>query len=289
MLGSLLLLSALTLSPAQSGGLALTSVRNTYGELGGTRAEGKLLPGDILFVGFDIENIIISDEGQVTYEMAMEVLDKNNKPIFKQEPAKKTDFVPLGGSKLPARAFITIGLDQEPGSYTLKMTVTDLGKNAAKDSTKSFTKSFEVAKRDFGIVAVYTSVDERGLIAAPTTGIVGQSVFVQFGVVSFDRKVPPADPKAAKPAKDAKPTPQPDVTFEMVTLDSRGAPTMAKPVQYRLSGTDVVKETDQSFSMRFMLPMTRAGKYTVRLKAIDNHTKKESSFDMPITIVEPGN
>ncbi len=282
MLGSCLLVAALALSPGQATGLKLSNVRNTYGELGGTRPEGKFLPGDVFFVGFDIENISINDEGQVQYEMTMEVLDKNAKPIFKQEPAKKTDFVPLGGSKLPARAFITVGLDQEPGAYTMKLTVKDLGKNAAKDNAATLTKTFEVAKKDFGIVAVYTSVDDRGAHPAPTTGIVGQSIYVQFGVVSFERAVPKAvDPKAPKAA------PQPDMTFEMVTLDSFGKPTMGKPVVYKLATE--VRQEDQGFTMRFLLPMTRAGKFTVRLKATDNIAKKESTFDLPVTVVEGGN
>lgn len=283
MLGSIFLVAALALSPAQSGGLKLSNVRNTYGELGGTRPEGKFLPGDVFFVGFDIENISINDEGQVQYEMAMEVLDKNSKPIFKQEPAKKTDFVPLGGSKLPARAFITIGIDQEPGTYTLKLTVKDLGKNAGKDNTQTLTKNFEVAKKDFGIVAVYTSVDDRGADPAPTTGIVGQSIYVQFGVVSFERAAPKADPKLTAP----KAVPQPDLTFEMLTLDSFGKPTIGKPIVYKLATE--VKETDQGFTMRFLLPMTRSGKFTVRLKATDNISKKESTFDLPVTVVESGN
>jgi hypothetical protein len=283
MLGSCLLVAALALAPGQAGGLKLTNVRNTYGELGGTRPEGKFLPGDVFFVGFDIENISISDEGQVQYEMAMEVLDKNAKPIFKQEPAKKTDFVPLGGSKLPARAFITIGLDQEPGTYSLKLTVKDLGKNAAKDNAQTFTRNFEVTKKDFGIVAVYTSVDDRGAHPAPTTGIVGQSIYVQFGVVAFERAVPKADPKSTAP----KAAPQPDMTFEMQTLDSFGKPTIAKPIVYKLATE--VRQEDQGFTMRFLLPMTRAGKFTVRLKATDNLTKKESSFDLPVTVVEGGN
>jgi hypothetical protein len=283
MLGSYLLVAALALAPGQAGGLKLTNVRNTYGELGGTRPDGKFLPGDVFFVAFDIENISVSDEGQVQYEMAMEVLDKNAKPIFKQEPAKKTDFVPLGGSKLPARAFITVGLDQEPGTYSLKLTVRDLGKNAPKENAASLTKTFEVAKKEFGIVAVYTSVDDRGAHPAPTTGIVGQSIYVQFGVVAFERAAPkPVDPKAPAP----KGGPQPDMTFEMQTLDSFGKPTVAKPIVYKLATE--VRQEDQGFTMRFLLPMTRAGKFTVRLKATDNLAKKESTFDLPVTIVESG-
>ncbi len=283
MFSSIVLITALTLAPQQAGGLKLSNVRNTYGELGGTRPETPFLPGDVFFIGFDIENIMINDEGQVAYEMAMEVLDKNNKPIFKQDPAKKTDFVPLGGAKLPARAFITIGIDQEPGTYTLKLTVTDLGKNAPKNSTQTLTKTFEVAKKEFGIVAVYTSVDDRGAHPAPTTGIVGQSIYVQFGVVAFERAAVKVDPKL--PAQ--KIAPQPDMTFEMQTLDAYGKPTVPKPIVYKLATE--VREQEQGFTMRFLLPMTRTGKFIVRLKAKDNLAKKESTFDLPVTIVESGN
>lgn len=283
MLGSIFLVAALALSPAQAGGLKLSNVRNTYGELGGTRPEGKFLPGDVFFVGFDIENLAINDEGQVVYEMVMEVLDKNSKPLFQQEPSKKTDVIPLGGSKLPARAFINVGLDQEPGTYTMKITVKDLGKAAAKNNSQTLTKTFDVAKKDFGIVAVRTTVDERGAHPAPTTGIVGQAMFVQFGTVGFDRAAPKADPKA--PA--VKGAAQPDMTFEMQVLDSFGKPTNAKPTVYKL--TTEISEQDLGVTIRFYLPMTRSGKFTVRLKATDNISKKESTFDLPVAVVESGN
>jgi len=273
MFPSLLMMSALALTPGQgAGGLQLTNVRNTYGELGGTRPEGKLLPGDVLFVGFDIEGIAVTPEGYVDYTMAMEVTDKANKAIFKQDPAQKKDYMPLGGNKLPARAYVTIGLDQQPGEYTLKLVVTDNG-NAAKPN-QTLTRKFEVSPAAFGVVAVYTSVDERGAIPAPTTGAVGQSVFVQFGVVGFDRASDPKDPKKAK---------QPNVTMEMLALDEKGQPTLQKPLSYSMEAG--VDEKDGGFTMRFLLPMTRAGKYTVRLKATDNLSKKTATFDLPITVV----
>jgi hypothetical protein len=273
MVPTLLMLSALGLAPAQAG-LQLTNVRNTYGELGGTRPEGKLLPGDVLFVGFDIEGITVAADGHVDYTMAMEVLDKANKPIFKQDPAQKKDFLPLGGNKLPARAFVTIGLDQQPGEYTLKLTVTDNGSKASQ----TLSRKFEVAPPQFGIVAVYTSVNEQGSIPASTTGTIGQSVFVQFGVVGFDR---------AKDPKDAKKPGQPNVTIEMTPLDEKGQPTLQKPLAYTMDAG--VDEKEGGFTMRFLLPLTRIGKYTVRLKATDNLSKKTASFDLPVTVVPPGN
>ena len=144
MWASALLVTSLLLAPAQGTGtgLQLSNVRNTYGELGGTRPDGKFLPGDVVFIGFDIDGITVDDQGRVQYRMAMEVIDKNNKPIFKQDPSDKVDFVPLGGKKLPARAFVTIGLDQEPGMYTLKLVVTD----TASKATQTLSKPFEVTK-----------------------------------------------------------------------------------------------------------------------------------------------
>jgi hypothetical protein len=269
------LLAALTLAPAQApkqppaaGGLTLTNVRNTYGELGGTRAEGPFLPGDVLFVGFDIEGIAIDAAGRAKYTMAMEVVDKDGKSIFKQDPAEKSDFVPLGGTKLPARAFVTVGLEQAPGPYTLKVTVTD----QATKATKVLDRKFEVKPREFGLVAVYTSVDPQGQFPAPTTGVIGQSVFVQFGVVGF--------------ARDTK-TKQPNVVIEMVPVDEQGKPTMQQPNVYTQDAGIDPKEL--GFSVRFLLPMTRTGKFTVKLKATDKVSGKTATFDLPIAVVPPAN
>jgi hypothetical protein len=273
------LVAALALAPAQAptqpkpaepaaGGLNLTNVRNTYGELGGTRADTSFLPGDVLFVAFDIEGITIDPAGRTKYTMAMEVVDKDGKTIFKNDPAEKSDFAPLGGTKLPARAFVTVGLEQPPGQYTLKVTVTDL----ANKASKTLERKFEVKPKDFGVVAVYTSADPQGQYPAPTTGVVSQSVWVQFGVVGFAR-----DPK----------TKQPNVTVEMLTVDEQGKPTVPQPNVYTQdTGID---PKDQGFTLRFLLPMTRDGKFTVRLKAADKVSGKTASFDLPVAVVKPAN
>ena len=96
------LLAALALAPAQAGELTLSEVRTTFGELGAKRSDTEFLPGDVMFIAFDIEGISIDKEGKVSYSMAMEAVDEKDKPFFRQEPVKKTDFVPFGGGKLPA-------------------------------------------------------------------------------------------------------------------------------------------------------------------------------------------
>lgn len=261
-----LALAALTLSPSQGGEVKLTNVRMTIGELGAPRAGTKLLPGDVLFIGYDITGLAVDPDGTAKYSMAMEVQDAAGKAIFKQDPRDLTDFVPLRGNVIPARAFITIGLDQDAGAYTCKITVTD-PKTKAKDT---LTAKFEVLKRDFGIVAVFTSHDERGAFSAPTTGVAGQTIFIQFSVASFQR--------------DAK-TKQPNVEFEFQILDEKGTPTLAKPRTHIQDGG--VDEKEGAFAMRFPVFMSRPGKFTVRITANDKVANKKATYELPLNVLQP--
>jgi hypothetical protein len=263
-----LALAALAATPAQGGELKLTNVRMTIGELGATRPTTKLIPGDVLFIGYDITGLGVEPDGVAKYKMAMEVLDGAGKPIFKQDPRELIDFIPLRGNSIPARAFITIGLDQEPGNYTCRIKVED---PKAKGREDTLTVKFEVTKRDFGIVAVYATYDERGAVSAPTTGVVGQTIFVQFSVASFAR-----DPKSK----------QPNVEFEFQILDEKGTPTLEKPRTHIQDGG--VDEKEGAFAMRFPLFMSRPGKYTVRITARDKVANKVATYELPVNVL-PGN
>jgi hypothetical protein len=267
---STLALSAALLSPAQPAALQLNNVRMTVGELGPPRKDSKLPPGDILFIAFDITGLTVEPDGTAKYTMAMEVTDAAGKAIFKQDPRELSDFVPLGGSRLPARAFITIGLDQDAGSYACKITVTDPKTKASN----SLSVKFEVLKRDFGVVAVFTTYDEPGAISAPTSGIVGQTIFVQFSVASFQRvAVTQGDVKSM----------QPNVEFLFEVLDEKGQPTLVKPRKHvQNSGVD---EKVGAFGMRFPLFMTRPGKFTFRVTATDKVANKKSVYDLPFTVL----
>lgn len=259
-----LALAALTAAPAQGGELKLTSIRMTVGELGATRTNTKIIPGDVLFVAYDINGLSIDDDGLAKYRMAMEVKDAEGKPVFEQKPRDLVDFIPLRGTTIPGRAFITLGLDQGPGNYTCTVTVED-PKTKAKDM---LTMKFAVQKPDFGIVAVYTTHDERGAISAPTTGVVGQTVFIQFSVAKFVR--------------DTK-TKQPNVEFEFQILDDKNAPTLPKPRKHvQDSGVD---EKDGAFAMRFPFFMSRPGKFTMKITAKDKVGNKEATYEVPVTVL----
>jgi hypothetical protein len=261
-------LAALTVSPAQGGELKLTNVRLTIGELGPARPSAKFLPGDLVFVGYDINGLSIEPNGDATYKMAMEVFDGTGKSIFKQAASERKESFPLRGNLIPARAFVTLGLDFEPGNYTCKITVED-PKTKASDT---LTAKFEVLKRDFGIVAVYTSHDLGGRLSAPATGLVGQTTFIQFSVTGFQR-----DPKFK----------QPNVHFTFQVLDDKGNAILGKPQQHFQDdkALDRIDENFGAFGMRFMLFMSRPGKFTVQLTAEDKLANKKSVYELPVTVL----
>lgn len=262
-----LTLAALAAVPAQGGSLKLTNIRLTVGELGPTRPNAKFLPGDILFFAFDMNGLAVDNDGITKFKMETKVLDSNGKVHFKKDPQELGQFAPLRGNTIPARAYILMGLDQDPGNYVLEITVED-PKTKAKDTVST---KFEVLKRDFGIVNVYASYDEGGAISAPTQGIVGQTIYAQFTVASFQR-----DPK----------TKQPKIELQYQILDEKGTPTLPEPLKDLHERA--VDEKDGIISARFPLFLNRPGKFTFRVIATDKVANKKSTYDLPVTIL-PGN
>jgi hypothetical protein len=258
------LLAALTLTPAQAPQLNLTNIRTTHGLMGPTRADNKLLPGDVFFVAFDIENVKVDDNGEVLYSMGMEVLDSKNKAQFKQDPRDLTALNSLGGQRLPAFAHVETGFDQPPGEYTLKLTVTD---RAAKAS-KSFERKFEVLPLSFGLIQFRISSDVEGQMPVPPVGVAGQSIYINWVVVGFQRGS----------------NNQPKLATEMRLLDDKDQPTLAKPFTGEVT-KNVSKEV-LGIPMQFLVTLNRPGKFTAKVKVTDQVSKKTAELSFPIVVLE---
>lgn len=256
---------ALTSGLGQADGLTITNVRATNGFLGAERANMKTLPGDTLFLAFDIEGIKVDETGKVRYNMSMQVTDSKDKVIYGQEPRDLEAFNTLGSSRLPAFTFVDIGFNQPSGEYTVKVTVRDLSTKA----TQSMTRKFEILEKDFGLVRLATSYDPNGNIPAPPGGVTGQTLTVNFAAVGFDRR------------KNEK---QPDVSVEMRVLDEAGKPTVEKPFTGAVNKD--VPENAVGIPMSFLLALNRPGKFTVELNAVDNVNKKTAKLTLPITVME---
>lgn len=253
----------LTVTPGEASELRLSNIRPTYGLLGSERLESKLLPGDVFFVTFDIDGLKVDKSGTMLYTMWMEVRDSKEKVVFKGEPQDLDAPVPLGGHSLPGFAHVDLSRDMAPGDYTLKVTVTD----RATRVSKFFEKKFEVLRPTFGLIQLKMAYDRDGQTPAPHIGVAGQSFWVNFNAVNFER------------GGDKNPS----IDFEMRVFDERGKPTLDTPIGGGIS------ELPREFSYaptQFWLPLNRSGKFTIKLKATDNIGKKTAELSFPITVYD---
>jgi hypothetical protein len=265
MLTTAALLISLTAAPARADGLALSGTRLTQGVLGPTREDNKYLPGDSVFVAFDLDNLAVDDEGRVRYSTAIEVADAKGKSIFKQPAKDRSAVTSLGGGKMPAFAQVDVGLDSLPGDYTVKVTVNDL----ASKSSQNFTQAFTVLPRGFGVVRVNVTADPEGHLPPALLGV-GQTVFVNAVAVDFGR--------------DAKG--QPSLKVELRILDDKGKPVLAKPVVGVIEKDVPAKAA--SVPVQFLLSLNRPGKFTVELKATDQTSRKPAIVTTyPLTVLAP--
>jgi hypothetical protein len=263
MLNTLVMLATLTSTPAQADNLALTNVRATHGPAGVVRKDSKLQPGDHLFLTFDIEGITTAPDGTVKYSTTTEILAKDGKVLFKEEPREMQVINALGGTTIPGYAHVDVGLTSPAGDYTIKVTVTDL----ATKRSQAASYPVQVAERSFGIVRLTTTADANGT-AYTSLYQTGGSLWVNFGVVGFQR------------SGDKK---QPQVAFELAVLDDMGKPTMSKPFQGEVSQD--VPEKAELVPAQFFVALNRPGKFTVVVKATDKIGGKSAEVSFPITVM----
>jgi hypothetical protein len=263
MWATLVLTTALNLAPAQ-GSLELKNVRATYGLLGQERKDNTVLPGDIYFVHFDIDGLQVGKDDRIRYSMGVEFLNKDGKSEFKKDPVPQEVVNTLGGSVVPAFANAQIGLDVPPGEYTLKVTVADL----ASKNTQTLTRKFEVLPRRFGLVRLGFAYDN--VASAPPTGVVGQSLIVQFTAVEVTFN----DKNKA------------DLLAEATILDEAGKPTLSQPLQGRVQ--DITEEFRKLrvVPMSFPVFLNRAGKFKVNLTVSDKLSGKKVEQTLDLTAVD---
>jgi hypothetical protein len=261
MWATLTALAALGPAAGQAGELTLTNVRPAHGVLGPTRAEDRLLPGDSYVVSFDIEGISADASGRVRYAMGTEVSNSAGRALFRQDARDLEATASLGG-RVPAFARVDVGLDQPPGDYTLRVTVTD----RATGRTGALTRQLAVLPRGFGLVRLALTSDPDAQYPAPVPGA-GQSLRVNVGIVGFAR-----DRASA----------QPHVTFQALVREERGQPTLARPLTGTVSRD--VPEKAQSLPIHFPLSLNRPGKFTLELAATDEVGKKTAKLSTPLVV-----
>jgi hypothetical protein len=269
MLATLAIAAALSLTPAQDkqdSQLKLSNAQITYGILGGPRDTNKFLPGDVLFLRFDISGLSVDKGGRIKYSLAMQMKNAAGETVFSQVPQVIEAVNTLGGSSLPAFAYADIGGSTAPGKYTLIVTVAD----EITKKKQELPHAFEVRKKDFGITRLGLFYDEQGRTWAPTIFVAGQSAWLHFWTVGFDRN--PASKNA-------------DVEVRMRVLDDSGKPTLPNPV------TGDTKAQKPPANAQFLpwflkIELNRPGKYKIEVEATDVIAKKTAKEVLSITVLE---
>ena len=260
---AVVMVAALDLPVHEAGNFGLINVRSTHGHLGPTRSEDKLAPGDTLGLTFDVQGIMVDQDGKVHYSIGEEVTDKAGQTIFKQDPQKAEGTVSLGGNRIPAYAELRLGLNQAPGDFVLKVTVTD----TTSGKSQTLTRPFTVLPKGLAVVNLRTTADQDGIlpIGAP---VVGQPLWLSFGVVGFARD---------------KTTGQPSVQVESCVLDENGKPTC------RMLSTTVdkgVPSTLVGLPIQKLVSPNRPGQFTADLRVKDNLTGQTARLAFPFKVIE---
>jgi hypothetical protein len=253
-------LAAAILLGQGSSELTLSKARFTYGELGPVRPDNKFLPGDAVFLSFDISGIKTSEIGAYSYVLTIDVQDKAGKSVFK----KSVDFdgiLPLGGNKLRANPHLILPNDQVPGDYKFNLTVLDKGTKVSKTISKEFT----LLPKAFGLVALQISNDDKGLQSTPLDGTVGEVRFLNFSVANF--------------ARDSKKKPNFEIELQIF---EGGKPIYSKPFVDKVN--DIFDEKINNYPAIFRIFLNREGKFTVSIKAIDHIAKKTSEYQLPLEV-----
>jgi len=128
--------------------------------------------------------ITVDAGGKVLYSVGMEVTTAPGKAHSSRPPATAKRRTRWAAKHLPAFVSLQIGLDQPPGAYTVKVTVTD---RAAKAS-KSLTRTAHEVLLAFGLSAAHHHDRSERPDPRPLPGR-RQSLWINFLAVGFgDRR-----------------------------------------------------------------------------------------------------
>jgi hypothetical protein len=251
--------------------LDVKDVRSTYGPYGGVRPGNKFLPGDVLWLAFQVDGLTAEAEtGLVKYKVKLEVSDGTGKSIFTRSNDQQR-YLSLGKGQLSERAQVVIGTELPAGKYTVAVTITDLGDGKAKGGgpTKTFSNGFERLPEDFGLIHAWS----------PSVAVTTQDFTALCKLVGMSR--------------DAKKLP--NVEIRLVVRDDSGKATLPKPLITNIPkdlppdkelGEDFDIKTTKIIPMPFPLYLNRPGRFTIEIEAIDLLSKKTAKVSFPLQVLE---
>lgn len=249
--------------PSLAPALEIKNIRPCYAPFGATRYDLNLLPGDVLFITYDLDGLLTDPKtGKTNYETILELIDdpaqKEPKVLYKK-PTTNEVVPQLGTGRMPGDLHVIMGAGQAPGKYAVRLTVHDkLAKQA-----RAFTYPFTVIPQGFGFVGV----------SAPAIGFPGQHYVTGFGLVNL--------------ALDGKKNPNCEISIRI--LDDKGK-AVASTVQILLP-RDMPEGTDLNQAnfvpLQYPIYLNRPGRFTVEIEAVDKYGgNKKKELKYPVTVLD---
>ncbi|MBI2804933.1 MAG: hypothetical protein HYX68_08130 [Planctomycetes bacterium] len=245
------------LVPGLSHAVEIKNVRPCFGPLGATRINTTCLPGDVLFMTYDIEDLKIDAKtGKAKYDTTLELLDEKGKVIF--EKKTPNDVLPqLGGTRMPGDLHVIMPPKQPAGKYSVRLTVHD----KLADNAKRFSFPFEVESAGFGCVGV----------AAPGIALPGQHHVTGFALVNL--------------AVNAKKDPDVEVSYRILENGKAVASTVKIFLPQQMPAGVNLAEAN-FVPLNFPVYLNRPGQYTVEVSATDKIAKKTREFRYKLTVLD---
>lgn len=253
-----LTLGLLLLGPGLAGALEIKNARASYGTLGATRTDNKFLPGDLLFIHYDIEGLTLV-KGSVSYYSELEFYDAKNNRVHSKKDATQNLIPQLGGNRFPGLLNAIMGEDQKPGKYTLKLKVVDV--NSKK--TAEYSYPFELLAKGFGPIRVM----------APAFGVPGGDSAVQLVLVES-----PLDSKGL-----------PSIDITMKIFEQGGKAEVAKPVVISFPKQlpdDVNLQKQNLIPVVFPIYLNRAGRFNIDVEINEKQKGKKLKLHLPLTVID---
>jgi hypothetical protein len=253
-----LALSVVLLGPRPASALEVKNTRACYGPYGATRTDNKFLPGDVLFMHYDIDGLTVA-KGRVSYYSELEFYDAKNNRVHSKKNEIQNLIPDLGGTSFPGLLNAIMGDDQKPGKYTLKLKIVD--QNSKK--TAEYSYPFELLPRSFGTIRVM----------APAFGVPGGEYAVQFALLELPL--------------DAKGNPNVDVTMKILEEGSKTE--LSKPAVLNfpkhLPDDTNLKERNL-VPVLFPIYLNRAGRFTIEVDIDEKQKGKKTKLRFPLTVLD---
>jgi hypothetical protein len=242
--------------------LAVVSAEPRYGRLGPARKDWTYLPFDLLNAHLEAAGMATDAEGLIDVEGAIEFFAPDGAAVTKK-PFKLRERPPVG--RLPIDVMQEI--PPQPGDYRLQVTVHD----RRNDARTVWQQAVVVRPAEPAIVAPEFFRDAEAKVPAAASGKVGETLYLEFRFIGFDR------------SQDRI-----DTAMTLQLIDDQGKPILAKPVRsvFKSDDADIVRR-NQVVTYFAKIPLPRAGQATVRATVFDLLGGESAKLDLPLTITAP--